>query len=412
MEIRPIFSALLRSKTAPLLVALQIAISLAVLANALYIVNLRVEAASRPSGIAEEANVFTLHAQPVKRPSHNELVAMQKQETALLRAIPGVKSVAWTWAMPMSRSGTSTGIAVSKNQTETNASAAMYFTPDSFVHTMGLKLLEGREFNAGEVVEVDANDAGNGDFPRSVIVTQALAKKLFPDATSYVGKTISFGTGADSSEPRIVGVVERFQAHHASARENGEFSVILPTRLTERFSRYAVRTEAGQRDRVMAQAEEAIRKASPVPLIISSRTTEQDRLERYRNEKSMAWMLAVVSVLLLMVTASGIVGMTVLRVSQRKKQIGIRRALGGRRANIVQYFLTENVMISTAGVVAGCILALALNKLLVSKLELSQVDPMYLAYGAVAFWMLGALTVLGPVIRAARIAPSIATRSV
>jgi len=56
MEIRPILSALLRQKTGPLLVAIQVAISLAILANALFIVSQRIATADRPSGVAEEAN--------------------------------------------------------------------------------------------------------------------------------------------------------------------------------------------------------------------------------------------------------------------------------------------------------------------------------------------------------------------
>jgi putative ABC transport system permease protein len=412
MEIRPIFSALLRSKTAPLLVAVQIAISLAILANALYIVNQRLQAASRPSGIAEEANVFQIHSQPVKKPDHNEIMALQKREAAALRAIPGVRSVAWTWAMPMSRSGTTTGVAVSKTQAKANASVALYLTPDSFVQTLGLTLVEGRDLNAADVIEVDNDNNDPSQFPKSVLVSQALAKALFPDATSYVGKTVAMGTGADVPEPRIVGVVERFQSNQAGTGRSGEYSLIAPVRLSERFSRYAVLTEPGQRDRVMAQAEEALRKASPYPLIIDSKTVDQFRKDRYRNESGMAWTLLVVSALLLLVTASGIAGMTMLRVTQRRKQIGIRRALGGRRIDIVRYFMTENVMISTGGVAAGCLLALALNHLLVKKLELSQVAPAYLVYGALAFWALGALTVLGPVIRAARTSPAMATRSV
>ena len=69
-------------------------------------------------------------------------------------------------------------------------------------------------------------------------------------------------------------------------------------------------------------------------------------------------MLIAVSVLLLLVTASGIVGMTSLWVTQRRKQIGVRRALGARRVDILRYFITENFMITSAGIVGGVLLAL------------------------------------------------------
>ncbi|MES3001065.1 MAG: ABC transporter permease, partial [Pseudomonadota bacterium] len=65
MEIRPIFSALLRNKTAPLLVALQVAISLAILANALFIVQTRLASAQRTSGIDDESAVVYYQVRPL-----------------------------------------------------------------------------------------------------------------------------------------------------------------------------------------------------------------------------------------------------------------------------------------------------------------------------------------------------------
>ena len=63
MEFRPIFSTLLRNKTGALLIALQVAISLAILVNALYIVSVRLEVAARPSGVTDESTLFDLISQ-------------------------------------------------------------------------------------------------------------------------------------------------------------------------------------------------------------------------------------------------------------------------------------------------------------------------------------------------------------
>ena len=82
MEIRPILSALLRNKTAPLLVAVQVALSLAILANALYIVNLRQASSSRPSGLAEERNMFTVTSKFVTKVPLAQALAQQKRDVA------------------------------------------------------------------------------------------------------------------------------------------------------------------------------------------------------------------------------------------------------------------------------------------------------------------------------------------
>jgi putative ABC transport system permease protein len=90
MEIKPIFSALMRSKTGPILVAVQVALSLAILANALHIVSVRQAVAARPTGIVNEEQVFNLRVKPLNPGGHEEQLAMQKSQAAALRAVPGV----------------------------------------------------------------------------------------------------------------------------------------------------------------------------------------------------------------------------------------------------------------------------------------------------------------------------------
>ena len=120
---------------------------------------------------------------------------------------------------------------------------------------------------------------------------------------------------------------------------------------------------------------------------------------------------STVTVLLLLVTASGIVGMATLWVNQRRKQIGVRRALGARKLDVLRYFITENVLITTGGVAAGLVMAVGLNQLLVSQLELTKLPIGYLAVGSVVLWLVGIAAVYAPAWRASGISPAIATRS-
>ncbi|MGZ8289542.1 MAG: ABC transporter permease [Telluria sp.] len=412
MEIRPILSALLRNKTGAVLVAVQVTLSLAILANALHIVNVRQAVAARPSGMADESAVFYINARGVANEGPEQELATQKRETALLRAVPGVLSVARVNQAPMGRSGSTTSVAVDRKQVNESASASQYVSPDSLVHTLGMKISEGRDFRPSDVMEID--EKSSTAFPASVMVTKALADKLWLGAGSAVGKTLYFGTGETANSAQVIGVIERFMSTHAQANEEAEYSLILPVRLVggnNPGNSYAVRTEPGQRDRVVKDAEEALRKASPTPVIVKTRTASEDRKERYRADMAMSWMLVTVSVLLLLITASGIVGMASLWVTQRRKQIGVRRALGARRVDILRYFITENVMITSAGVVAGVMLAVGLNQLLVSKLEMERLPLGYLLAGAGVFWALGIIAVYGPAWRAASISPALATRS-
>jgi putative ABC transport system permease protein len=126
----------------------------------------------------------------------------------------------------------------------------------------------------------------------------------------------------------------------------------------------------------------------------------------------MAWMLVAVIVALLVVTALGIVGLASFWVQQRTKQIGVRRALGATRGQVLRYFQTENFLLATLGIVLGMLLAYGINQLLMGKYELPRLPLAYLPFGAVTLWLLGQLAVFWPARRAAAVPPAVATRSV
>jgi len=411
MEIRPILSALLRNKTGPILVALQVALSLAILANAAHIVNERRAVAARPSGLADENSMFYITVRTLSNDTPEQQLANIKRQTALLRAVGGVASVAHTTQMPMGRSGSNTSVAVDRRQARATAIASTYLSGDSLIKTYGLKLVEGRDFLPAELL--DYNESTSTEQPPQVIATKALAEKMWP-GQSAVGKTMFFGTGNDAQPALVVGVVETLMSTQAEVGESAMYSVIVPARLYGGgpVELYAIRTEPGQRDRVMKEVEEALRKSSATPMITKMKTSDDDRKERYRADVALQWMLITVGVLLLLITASGIVGMASLWVTQRRKQIGVRRALGAKKTDILRYFITENFMITSAGVFGGVALGLALNQLLVSKLEMARLPAGYLVFGALGFWLLGVLAAYGPAWRAASISPATATRSV
>ena len=409
MEIRPILSALLRNKTGPILVALQVALSLAILANALHIVNERREVAARPSGLLDETATFYFSVRNLNQDTPEQMLATIKRELEVLRAVPGIVSAGQVSQMPMSQSGTTSSVSADPRQERESAYASVYASDGSMVKTFGLKLVEGRDFLPHEVPEV--NQAANNLPPENILMTKALAEKLWPGVPA-VGKTMYFGTGNDARGTRVVGVVERLQTVHAEIGMDSEYSILMPEfAYGLPGTTYAMRAEAGQRDRVMQEAEQALRKSSATPMILRIKTVEGDRQERYRADVALSWMLVTVSVLLLLVTCSGIVGMASLWVTQRRKQIGVRRALGARKVDILRYFILENVMITSGGVFGGVLLGVGLNQLLVSKLEMTRLPLPYLLGGAVLFWAIGILAAYGPAWRAASTSPALATRS-
>jgi len=408
MEIRPILSSLLRNKTGALLIAAQVALSLAIVANALYIIKERLQLVSRESGVAQESEVFRIAVSPLKDyETAAEMAAQRKRVADLIRGVPGVVSVAGTNTSPLSNSGWNTGLLLKPDQTESTAQSALYFGGDSLVKTLGLKLVEGRDFAPQEIVDVDPE--ASQDMGRVAILSKRLAEEMFPGA-SAVGKRFYLGGNPNGEPVQVVGVVETLQTPWANAGPRGEQSTILGVNMLNSFSRYVVRAEPGQRDRVLKDVELALGRV-PGLMVVQKNTLDEDRFDMYRNDRAIAWMLTTVTVLLLLVTASGVVGMATLWVNQRRKQIGVRRALGARKFDILRYFITENFIITSGGVVAGLLLAIGLNQLLVSQLELSKLPIAYLAVGSLVLWLVGIAAVYAPAWRASGISPAIATRS-
>lgn len=405
MEIRPILSSLRRSKTGAVLIAAQVALTLAILSNAAFVVRDRLALSARPTGVAE-TEVFVIRVLAFRPPP--DIENMQQEDTRALAALPGVKSVAWGNQVPLGRSGWTTGMAADREQTEA-VPTALYFSPDSLIETLGLELIEGRDFTPEEVVVVDpARESPN---PEAAIVTHELARRLFPGGGPYVGRTIYQGTGDEAPAAQIVGVVELLQQPWGRLGSESEVSAILPQRFLGDVASYFVRTDAAARDQVMAQAEELLTTRIDGRLLIENRGLEEIRARYYRSHRALAGMLTAVSALLLLVTASGIVGMASLWVNQRRKQIGVRRALGALRRDVLRYFLVENFLVTSAGLLVGVALALGLNEMLVRELEMSRLPYSYLVIGVASLWTLGLAAAFGPAWRASMISPAIATRS-
>ncbi|HEY5972048.1 MAG TPA: FtsX-like permease family protein [Pseudoxanthomonas sp.] len=409
MELRPILSTLLRHKTAAALIVLEIALSCAIICNALFLIGNRVERLNLVSGVAEKEVV---RMQLTGIGTDDSAEALTKSDLATLRGLPGVKAATVTNQVPFTNSSWNSSITMVKDQKQPTLSSTVYMGEEQFIDTFGLKLVAGRNFNADEFIEWAALDAPDSKVSiPSVIITRSMADKLFPGQNA-IGKSF-YSWGEDPI--RIVGVVE----HLVRPSEQGgptahEYSMILPIRTPYTMGgNYLLRTESGRRAEILKSAVAALERNGPNRIMLEENTKslEDLRQEYYRQDRAMVWLLVAVIVALLVVTALGIVGLASFWVQQRTKQIGVRRALGASRRQILRYFQTENFLLATIGIVLGMLFAYAINQLLMGKYELPRLPLFYLPVGAVLLWMLGQLAVYGPARKAASVPPAVATRS-
>lgn len=407
MELRPILSTLRRHKTAAALIVLEIALSCAIICNAMFLIGGRLERINRPSGVAEDEIV---HIQITGIDQDDNAAALTASDLAALRALPGVKSTSVTNQVVFSNNSWNSGIDLSPDQTQPTLRTTVYFGDETLPETLGLKLVAGRFFRADEMVDWEAYNAPGANVAIPVaIITREIADKLWP-GQDPLGKTL-YSWGESGS--RVVGVVERLaRTNNAGGPEIYYHSMILPLRIPYNAGgNYLIRTTPERRAAVLKAGVEALQRNGPNRIVLEQQTLQEMRHDFYRQDRAMSWMLVIVSVLLLVITALGIVGLASFWVAQRTKQIGVRRALGATRGQILRYFQLENFVLTTAGIVIGMLLAYALNQLMMSKVELPRLPAIYLPIGAMTLWLLGQLSVFGPARRAAAVSPAIATRS-
>ena len=177
---------------------------------------------------------------------------------------------------------------------------------------------------------------------------------------------------------------------------------------------YVLRSAPKDRQRVLKAAAATLLKINPNRLIDPGRvqTYTQIRAKYFQRDITMISLLFASALGLLFVSALGITGLANFWVQQRRRTIGIRRAIGATRGDILRYFQTENFLIVSFGIVLGMLLAFALNLTLMKFYELPRLPLYYLPIGALVLWLLGQLAVLGPALRAAAVPPVIATRGV
>jgi putative ABC transport system permease protein len=408
MEIGPIVSAMRRNKVGAILIAVQMAITLAIMCNALFIIQQRVALSKRPTG-ADEANVLIIRNQWVGTPP--DASARLQGDLAALRTLPGVQDAFATNSFPMSDGGSTEGIGLREDQKEPTALAALYFGDEHAIAAFGLKLVAGRNFNSGDVV--DKNGYTDLTGPTGIIVTRVLADKLFPGGNA-VGQSI-YGAAAKGQTP-IIGIVDRLQVPWVSASGWGsafnDSSMIEPFNLVSVFPYYyIVRTQPGQINAVQQSAPKKLLDISRARIIEKTQTMTSARALAYKDDRGLVVILSVVCVALILVTAFGIVGLTSYWVAQRRRQIGIRRALGATRNAIVQYFQTENLLIAGAGAAIGIALSVALNLWMVNAFAMQRLNTGYAFMGAIVVLLLGQAAVLWPALKAASIPPALATRA-
>ena len=403
MELGPIWRAILRNKGSYVLIALQIAVTMAIMVNAIAIMQERSAEMARPSGTDEE-NIFTFSSTIFVEEADKKATIIEDLD--VLRNHPGVVDAIATNSFPLRGGGSSQGLQTEPGAGKESVGAAAYYVDEHAINTFGTNLIDGKNFSPDQV---SWRRPDSHDLPATAIITQALAKELFPDEKgSVVGNTVYIN---DDDPMNIIGVVDTLQAPW-KGWDNVENSMLIPQRGMSDRAIYVVRTKPGYRDELMPEIEEALAQSNKNRIVESMRTMNEVRNRSYLGDEGMIKMLSFIVLLLTGITGFGIVGLASFSVTRRTRQIGVRRALGASRLAILRYFMIENFIISSVGIIVGGVFAVGLNIMMVQAFSLTPLAWYVVPAAMIVLLIVGQAAVAGPARRASNISPAIATRSI
>jgi predicted permease len=309
---------------------------------------------------------------------------------------PGVKSVSFEFIVPLSHRGWN-----GNYLTPAGGTHLIYMNavgPDYF-GTMRIPLYLGREFSWS-----DGKATG-----LKMILNQSAAKEFFP-GQSALGQQITNSRERLSYE--VVGVVA--DAKYRDMQSPAPAAAYVPIQQDEQPKpslTAVVRTDGPDAPLAAAERTLAARLAPSIPAPVM--TTADDVLNKaVATERMMALLALFFAGCALLVTAIGLYGTLAYAIARRTSEIGIRMALGARRAGVVVLVLRENVLVAAVGTGLGLIAAVLASRALASFLyETSPGDPSVLAFSVAALTLIACAASILPALRAVRIDPMQALRN-
>lgn len=327
---------------------------------------------------------------------------------ANMEAIPGVEQVALTTTLPAANDGTISSIDIDvpfvidgrlAPPSGQEPMAATASVSQGYFEVLGIPMIAGRAFD----------DRDNVDSPLVIVINETLARRHF-DQEDPIGKkirTLGYGRGALRE---IIGVVRdtRPFGHESEPRPE----IYFPLRqLGSGSLTFAMRMSPGV-PVPMQSIMSAVWEANPAQAIWGAATMESllgEWLKQRRFNLTLLGAFAVIAVILALV---GIYGLISYSVEQRRGELGVRRALGGRTGDILAMIVREGAVLGAAGVALGITGALILTRFLQGMLfGVNPIDPLTFALLSVVVLAVTAAAALVPAVRAVRVNPVTALRT-
>lgn len=401
-QLVPIFRTLLHHKFGVVLLASQIACSIIIFSNMAYISQQIIRHLRYPSGF-DQHQLFSVSLR-----SLNSFIsyADSQRDIGDLQALAGVEQVAASRWVPLAGLSFREFLRTSAEQDAPGQGAEAVDVSPQILSTLGLRLIAGRHFTAEDMMVKTAIVQPQA---KHIIVTLALAEGLFGKGQNAVGKLLY----QDDIVCEIIGVTDNWLGFTIPANDEAEKTVFYPSyNEIDIEHRYLVRLKNPEDMAVVSDAViQLLKRNYKNELLVWIDTIDDSRARANSQNWVILNLFLVLMVSLGFVVAFAISGQTLFWITQRTKQIGIRRALGATRRAIIIHLLVENTMISALGLLIGILLSLAVNEMVMQSAGTSSMSPAFLLGTCALLLALCLISAGVPAWRASNISPSVASRN-
>jgi putative ABC transport system permease protein len=377
------------------LVVSEIALSLVLLVGAGLLVKSFMRLQHVNAGF-DARNVLTMEVTlpRIQYPKTAEQNAFVQQALQRIATLPGVQSAAVTINLPLV--GTwGMGYSIPGRPNEPNQVADNANVTPRYFQTMGIPLLQGRDFS----------DYDTGETAPVIIVNEAFARKHFPNENP-LGKIVSAG-----AKREIVGVVGNVKPRGLDVESRPQLYLPYAQKPTiASFFTFTIRTESAPLNLAAAVQNEiaALDKNLPVANVRTMDQIVSISLEQRRLTMALFRGFAAIAVLL---AAIGVYGVVSYSVTQRTHELGIRVALGARWSDVLRLILKQGIALAIVGVAVGVGAAIALTRLMRSLLfQVAATDVATFVSVAVGLIAVVLLSCYVPARRATKVDPLVALR--
>ena len=327
--------------------------------------------------------------------------AMQRRMIDAIRTIPGVTSVGLVGQYPPLHMGWNSTNVFSDQTADLRPPNAVgeaidYSVSPEYFQAAGTALLSGRMFNWHD----DQNS------PRVAVVNQEFARRIFGSVPRVVG---GYFKRQDGARIQVVGVVENGK-YTANIAENPQLAMFLPLLQSPSNETYLVVRSSRDPQQLTAAIRAALRNLD-AGLTAFIQTWNTDMTGALFPSRVAAMSLGVLGLMGAILSVTGIFGLAAYSVSKRKRELGIRIALGAQRKEVLQAALGRALKLLAFGSAAGLILGIVASRVLASIVyQASPRDPVVLAGTVLAMASVGLAATWIPARRALSIDPAILMR--